>query len=354
MGGASIVYKTTWSKIQQATNRGCGLCSLLVEDSFDKVPTEDDVSIIMDYGPLKASLSGFQNITPLRAQILRLEIEDAEYEVSNDAHILHTPSGKCSHLALALSRLPTYHNLDNPAAAEIITRDPLRDVHSSKSFSLALSRLEDCLNSHDTCPKPNPHATLPTRVIDCSDPSRPKLFTAKGLQKPYVALSYVWGGPQPDCTTSRNIEQYSLEIDVNIIPRTILDAIKATHHFGFSYLWVDAFCIIQDDSDDKKKELVKLRQIFRDAHFTIIASSADSAFAGFLKTLPLPSASYPTLPFWCKDGNWVSFTHSLYMHTTMQLENQQISEHGVWKSGSCLGANSSMPQTRFTIIVRRP
>jgi len=36
-----IIYKTTWNRVQQAADRGCGLCSLLI---VDKENGKDDVS----------------------------------------------------------------------------------------------------------------------------------------------------------------------------------------------------------------------------------------------------------------------------------------------------------------------
>ncbi|EEB91665.1 hypothetical protein MPER_09943, partial [Moniliophthora perniciosa FA553] len=118
----------------------------------------------------------------------------------------------------------------------------------------------------------------------------------------YAALSYVWGGEQPNRTVTTNINTYIKGINVDFIPQTIRDAIKATKDYGLRYLWVDAFCIIQDSKEDKKVELTQLRRIFRNAYITIIASCAPSVFAGFLHDRSPPASPHPRLPFWCKDG----------------------------------------------------
>jgi len=192
----------------------------------------------------------------------------------------------------------------------------MRDVQSPQCFSLALGCLDDCIKNHQKCPKPTLDARLPTRVIDCSDPSHPKLFASQGTNASYVALSYVWGGTQPNCTTTKNLEIYtSAGIDLDFVPETIQDAIQATNRLGFRYLWVDAFCIIQNSAEDKKTELIQLRRIFRDAHFTIIASCAESASVGFLKTRAPPANSPPRLPFWCKDGRLgIVSTHPMFAY----------------------------------------
>ncbi|THU86145.1 HET-domain-containing protein [Dendrothele bispora CBS 962.96] len=279
--GDKVVYKTTWSKVREAAARGCGLCSLLIVDDENH---EDDVSFHLGLSSIPQT-SGFQVTGPPHTQILGVEIEGDELEMENTYFL--------------------YTGLDDPAAKEIVAKEPLRDVQSEQSFSMAFKCLDDCIKRHPACPKPDQNAHLPTRVIDCSDPFHPKLVISQGaLNVPYVALSYVWGGPQPNCTTAKNLETYiRVGIDIESVPKTIQDAIQVTNKFGFRYLWVDAFCIIQDSAEDKKKELIQMRQIFRDAYFTIVASRAETAFAGFLYTCTSPQNPSPRLPFWCKDGH---------------------------------------------------
>jgi hypothetical protein len=176
-------------------------------------------------------------------------------------------------------------------------------VDSTEAYKLALERLNECVASHGSCPKPGP-APLPTRVIDCKDPSKPRLFVTRGISSPYVALSYVWGSDASHITLRSNFDSYIAGIDARIIPQTILDAIMVTHRLGMRYLWVDAFCIIQDSSEDKNTELVRMGLIYRDAYLTIIASSAAHANAGILHDRHMPGyyAAHPHLPFHCRDG----------------------------------------------------
>ena len=144
---------------------------------------------------------------------------------------------------------------------------------------------------------------LPTRVIDCQDPAEPRLVITANLEDvyvPYVALSYVWGKSDSHCTRVENYETYVEGIDHNIIPQTIRDAITVTNGLEMRYLWVDAFCIIQDSNEDKVKELVKMGSIYRDAYFTIVASSSPEGGAGFLHTRVLPP--HHRLPFYCSNG----------------------------------------------------
>ncbi|KAH9885804.1 heterokaryon incompatibility protein-domain-containing protein [Cubamyces lactineus] len=193
---------------------------------------------------------------------------------------------------------------DDPAATEIFARDPVLEVNSPGCYSFALAQMRDCAKNHKDCPPLVLDSQLPTRVIDCFDPLRPRLFASEGKLGQYAALSYVWGEAQPHSTTKARVDAYTRSIDISTIPRTIREAIEVTHKLGLRYLWVDSFCIIQDSREDKTRELVRLRRIFHDACITIVAACAPSASAGFLhdRPSPVPSPETPRLPYWCADG----------------------------------------------------
>ncbi|GLA81453.1 hypothetical protein AtubIFM56815_005104 [Aspergillus tubingensis] len=118
----------------------------------------------------------------------------------------------------------------------------------------------------------------------------------------YVTLSYVWGEDQPFKTTTKNIEKYTRGIDISRVPQTIRDAITVTHRLGLRFLWVDAYCIIQDSKEDKAEQISHMRDIFHHAYVTIIAACASKVSDGFLHDrrpgFPAPS----TLPFRTPDG----------------------------------------------------
>jgi hypothetical protein len=54
-------------------------------------------------------------------------------------------------------------------------------------------------------------------------------------------------------------------IPLNLLPKTIQDAIKVTRMLGIEYLWVDSICIVQDDSKDFQKESVDMGKIYQHA-----------------------------------------------------------------------------------------
>ena len=170
---------------------------------------------------------------------------------------------------------------DDKAAEYIAARERITNVMSPESFKLALECFSNCVRTHDECPQPKP-ALLPDRVIDCSDTKKPKIIVTGGNQYGfYVALSYVWGGPQP-MTTTTNIDEYVREgLDMQKFPQTIQDAVVVTHNIGQRYLWIDALCILQDSSKDKARQLGAMRSIYRNAYLTINAACASSTNEGF-------------------------------------------------------------------------
>ncbi|KAJ0273321.1 hypothetical protein COL940_009948 [Colletotrichum noveboracense] len=71
-------------------------------------------------------------------------------------------------------------------------------------------------------------------------------------------------------------------IQVDTLQKSVKDAVKVTRKLGFKYLWVDAFCIIQDCDRDKEKEVGRMATIYKNAAITIAAGTAERASDGFL------------------------------------------------------------------------
>ncbi|KAI0326351.1 HET-domain-containing protein [Cubamyces sp. BRFM 1775] len=158
---------------------------------------------------------------------------------------------------------------------------------SAGTLSKAKRLIHECWSNHSICTKfalhPLRSAPLPTRLIDCSNPSRPRIVQmgpdAKGV---YVTLSYVWGGPQSHRTCRANLASYIDGINPIGLPQTIRDAIYVTHVLGFRLLWIDSLCIVQDWPEDLQRELGRMRYIYRHAFLTIDAAGAASVNDGFL------------------------------------------------------------------------
>jgi hypothetical protein len=72
---------------------------------------------------------------------------------------------------------------------------------------------------------------------------------------PYITLSYLW-------SRAGGLKQGSLSED---IPLVVEDAIKVVKELGWRYLWVDRYCIPQEDGPEKDNFIYNMDQIYRGA-----------------------------------------------------------------------------------------
>jgi hypothetical protein len=122
------------------------------------------------------------------------------------------------------------------------------------SLALVARWLSDCNTTHKRCPKRLP-AQLPTRVVDVGIAgSDPYLHLTTCEKAEYITLSYCWGGDVSSKTTKSNRYNRYKSIERSTLPQTIQDAITITRELGCRYIWIDALCIVQDDSVDWARE----------------------------------------------------------------------------------------------------
>ncbi|KAF2019848.1 HET-domain-containing protein [Aaosphaeria arxii CBS 175.79] len=150
---------------------------------------------------------------------------------------------------------------------------------SDESILWAKSMLHRCSNEHPGCPNDKP-VPLPTRVVEIMENGKLRLAT-KQPNALYATLSYCWGGPQRFQTTKETLSAKSKMFDIDELPKTLQDAVLLTHKLGMRYIWIDSLCIIQDDEEDKSKELADMARYYSMAHVTICAGDKDCT-TGFL------------------------------------------------------------------------
>ncbi len=145
-------------------------------------------------------------------------------------------------------------------------------------------------------------AYRPLKVIDCQ--SRKVVDCRQGVR--YLALSYVWGAEQ---SAESIINQQMLP---DSIPQTILDAMVATLELDVQYLWVDRYCIPQDQEAVKHREIRHMDLICRGAAATILACAGTSPCYGF----PVSRQDYVQVPIVFKLGTKFCFP----CHQTLALK----------------------------------
>jgi hypothetical protein len=125
----------------------------------------------------------------------------------------------------------------------------------------ALRRMvSSCRHSHViTCQTKRRVKLSGFKVINCS--SREVVLAPAKCK--YVALSYVWGG-------STVVEDQDSDA---CYPLTIEDSLRVTREMGFSYLWVDRYCLDQENKVEKHEFIQNMDQIYTNAQLTIIAAA---------------------------------------------------------------------------------
>lgn len=182
---------------------------------------------------------------------------------------------------------------------------PPSSTQSAEAMTLLKRWLENCLQEHSAVCDVTTSGTrinelsepkLPTRVIDVGPPDgsmEPYLKQSKGSSGFYCALSHCWGNPElrPLKTTKDSFSDHLKKIPWDHLPKTFQDAIIITRSIGIRWLWIDALCIVQDDSDDWLREAATMGSIYEMARLTIAASHAKDSTEGCF--LPRPSLAGP-------------------------------------------------------------
>ena len=135
--------------------------------------------------------------------------------------------------------------------------------------------LQECDASHMDCLQPEASFHL-TTLIDCSTR---QIVQSSSLDKApeYVALSYVWGEPSSSSDSDSEDEEPT--------PQVVEDALEVAKRLGYNYLWVDKYCVDQDDSSRKHEQIMNMDSIYENASLTIIAA------AGIDQSRGLPGVS---------------------------------------------------------------
>lgn len=148
-------------------------------------------------------------------------------------------------------------------------------------------------------------------VLPEKSPTSPRswralLGGARSIDDPvpeYCALSYCWGSPEQArtqlTTTSESLSNRLAGISEDEIPPVLKDAITITRALGVPYLWIDALCILQGDTDDWDRQCAQMDKIYGSALVTLFAGSSNSCQEGFLQPrggsvhIPFESTLYP-------------------------------------------------------------
>lgn len=156
-------------------------------------------------------------------------------------------------------------------------------IDPSKRLDVIKDWLQECQSNHPACSPQN--RPLPTRVLKITPQDAPMPFTLSlhepnGESAPYVALSHCWGTSGPLHTLRSNLAQHMQNIDFEALPLSYSDVVAKAYYLGFSYLWIDSLCIIQDDAQDWESEAARMAAVYSNATLTFAATEASDPSEG--------------------------------------------------------------------------
>ncbi|KAF4893655.1 hypothetical protein CGCF415_v012547 [Colletotrichum fructicola] len=124
---------------------------------------------------------------------------------------------------------------------------------------------------------------LPCKSRETSRDGRERRYAwGTDMHEPYVALSYVWGTDETAYTTlTDNVMLHrmhgGLEDVLLRLPKAIQDAIDLVRRLGFTYMWIDRLCIVQNSSRSWKLNAFNMDLIYGNAALTICAADGDAS-----------------------------------------------------------------------------
>lgn len=127
-------------------------------------------------------------------------------------------------------------------------------------------------------------AKLGVKLVEVGELGEPlrKTISKSG----FASLSYCWGGQQSFQLDKDTRHLLAEGIEITQLPKTLQDAIRVSIRIGIDYIWIDAFCILQDDPEDKGQEIARMPLYYGANTVTICAASADKSSQGFLHKRP--------------------------------------------------------------------
>ena len=121
------------------------------------------------------------------------------------------------------------------------------------------------------------------KVIDCEK----SCVVFYEPQMPYVALSHVWGAEtgsdsRPEhCLPPEPLNNSEAGATLpGELPVVVNDAIEVTKNLSLRYLWVDRYCIDQDNPVEKHDQIQKMNLIYTGAELYIVAAAGDDGAYG--------------------------------------------------------------------------
>ncbi|KAJ8130956.1 hypothetical protein O1611_g2671 [Lasiodiplodia mahajangana] len=214
-------------------------------------------------------------------------------------------------------------------ALKMIPRMPVIDPQplTPPTLSAIRKQIRDCKLHHQHSRERKTY--IPDRLVDLGPGGNQLdavlLDDTSGIKGPYIALSHCWGGIIPYRTLQSNKEELCRRIDYFELSENFQDAFTVARKLSYRYIWIDSFCIIQDDKQDWLQQATKMADVYSGAELTISAARSSSFDEGFLSSretdieLAFPDRLPQGTKLYVRDGEALESVH--------QGINRQPSNH---------------------------
>ena len=137
-----------------------------------------------------------------------------------------------------------------------------RQLGDQIDYGLLRKWISFCGRNHKTCiRRAKARKQFSIKLIDCVD----RRIVWRKKEQQFVRLSYRWGQQE-----RRRFTEGPLD---GPLPPLIEDVIEVTLKLGYRYLWIDLYCIDQDNAEEKAIQIAQMDVIYRASELTIIAAT---------------------------------------------------------------------------------
>lgn len=152
------------------------------------------------------------------------------------------------------------------------------EIHTSGPATLELCRqwLSVCERDH----KHSSTGWVPRRLLELSG-DVVRVIPGEKLAKPrYATLSHCWGTRPFRALTVDTIHTFEIGLPIEEFLPSFRDAMRIAQSLHFEYVWIDCFCIIQDDPLELEEECEAMDLVYANATVNIGALDASSPCGG--------------------------------------------------------------------------
>lgn len=156
-------------------------------------------------------------------------------------------------------------------------RAPSGDTSSTEAFDTLKGWISRCREEHSLC-QPAEDTEMPHRVLEIESirPLRVRVVEDCPRRERYACLSYRWGSQtESNSLKTHNVDLYKAEVPEDKLCLLTRDAIEAAFRLGLRFIWIDCYCIIQDDTKDWERAAANMASIYENAFLTISATSSE-------------------------------------------------------------------------------